>query len=237
MRNTFIWGSSWRASQQAPHETSISNSRMACSRQASNALRQHFALARRIDYRVWPINSTIPWPYLRPIQNSGASTRDCSMKAKTRQTTICCITCGSPPLVGISTPPAIPTSEWLVAMSQLQPHRILPQRFHHRSPLQQIILKGNRQIPVLEERKRGWTYLPSSSTSWETMFDISVYLGQQIHTQRSWYMNINLVLYRLYLLTTGRTCPSTCEEALWPHEQKECHPANRQEIHPAASFS
>jgi hypothetical protein len=36
--------------------------------------------------------------------------------------------------------------------------------------------------------------------------------------------------------TTGRTCPSTCEAALWPHKQKECNPADRQEIHPAASF-
>jgi hypothetical protein len=38
------------------------------------------------------------------------------------------------------------------------------------------------------------------------------------------------------ILTTGRTCPSTCEAALWPHKQKECNPADRQEILPAASF-
>ena len=38
------------------------------------------------------------------------------------------------------------------------------------------------------------------------------------------------------ILTTGRTCPSTCEVALWPHKQKECNPADRQEIHLAASF-
>ena len=52
--------------------------------------------------------------------------------------------------------------------------------------------------------------------------------------------DINLDLYRLCLLAlfpTGRTCPSTCEAALWPHKQKECHPTNCQEIHPAASFS
>ena len=102
--NTFIWGSSWWASQQAPHETSISNSRMACSHQASNALWQHFAFARRIDYRVWPINATVPWPYLCPIQNSRASTRDCSMKSKMCQTTICCIVCSSSCLININTP-------------------------------------------------------------------------------------------------------------------------------------
>lgn len=38
-------------------------------------------------------------------------------------------------------------------------------------------------------------------------------------------------------LTTGRTCPSTCEAALQPHKQKECDPADQQEIHTAASFS
>jgi hypothetical protein len=38
-------------------------------------------------------------------------------------------------------------------------------------------------------------------------------------------------------LTTGRTCPSTCEAALQPHKQKECNPADWEEIHAAASFS
>ena len=44
-------------------------------------------------------------------------------------------------------------------------------------------------------------------------------------------------IYSLACLTTGRTCPSTCEAALQPHKQKECNPANWQEIHTAASFS